>query len=273
MMNSGTFLIHSFKANRSQTIYSCKRKATLILSLLKKIDEFPSFMTINSPEAATSNIYSVFSPYQLRTYWIEAFGMYRHQNNLSWDKLISRALLLDIIAYTDGYPNWENMQHHLSNSTNNFKTFSLKNDHTPCDSLMGGGRVCVYWDDINHNDNGINLHNPSQEFGQLEIGYAWGYSGSSVRELSRALLYSIDPLLTIHSGELTEGFLTYFTQNKPEMLLTEIEIRQFINHFKKNKEIPLRLDPSMIKKKYTLIDLMQNAKPYTGSMLQIITEH
>jgi hypothetical protein len=31
---------------------------------------------------------------------------------------------------------------------------------------------------------------------------------------------------------MTEGFLPYFAQNKPEMLLTELEIRQFINHYK-----------------------------------------
>lgn len=269
MMNTDTFLIHSFNANHSQTIYACKRKATLILNLLKKIDKSPSFLTINSAEAAISDIYSIFSPYHLKTHWLEVVSTYRQQNNLSWDYPISRSLLLDILAYSDGYPSWENMQHHLSNPTNSFKTFALKYDHNLYDSSMDGYSACVYWDNKNHKGNGINLYNPSEEFGQFEIGYSWGYSGSSVRELSRALLYSIDPQLVNYWDVLTEGFLPYFAQHKPEMLLTELEIRQFINHYQQNKGIALREDPRNDKRHYTLGDLdWSHAKPYTLNPLE-----
>ncbi len=268
-MNTDTFLIHSFNANHSQTIYACKRKTTLILNLLKQIDKSPSFLTINSSEAAISDIYSIFSPYHLRIHWKGVFSMYRHKNDLSWDYPISRALLLDILAYSDGYPSWENMQHHLFNSANNIKTFALKYDPNLYDSLKGGCSAHVYWDDKNHRDNGIDLYNPSQKFSQLEIGYAWGYSGSSVRELSRALLYSIDPQLISYCDVLTEGFLPYFTQNKPEMLVTELEIGQFINHYKQNKGIPLRADPRDNKRQYALNDFnMSNAKLYTLNPLE-----
>ncbi|CAM3016880.1 hypothetical protein LEWO105114_12235 [Legionella worsleiensis] len=269
MMNTDTFLIDSFNAKHSQTIYACKRKATLIMSLLKKIDKSPSFLTINSSEAAISDIYSIFSPYHSRIHWIGVFGIYRLKNDLSWDYPLSRSLLLDILAYSDGYPSWENMQHHLSNPTNSFKTFALKYDHNLYDSSMGRCSAYVYWDDKNHKENGINLYNPSQEFGQFEIDYSWGYSGSSVRELSRALLYSIDPNLINYWDVLTEGFLPYFAQNKPEMLLTELEIRQFINHYKQNKGIALREELRNDKRQYALSDLdWSNAKPFTLNPLE-----
>jgi hypothetical protein len=268
-MNTDTFLIHSFNANHSQTIYACKRKATLMLNLLKQIDKSPSFLTINSAEAEISDIYSIFSPYHLQTHCVEVFSVYRQQNTLSWVKPISRALLLDILAYSDGYPSWENMQHHLSNPTNSFKTFVLKYDHNFYDSSTDGYSAYVYWDDKNLKENGINLYNPSEEFGQFEIGYSWGYSGSSVRELSRALLYSIDLQLIDYCDVLTEGFLSYFAKNKPEMILTELEIRHFINHYKQNTDIPLTADPRDDKRQYTLNDFdMSNAKPYTLNPLE-----
>jgi len=239
-MNTTSFLISSFKPYKSQTIFSCKRKATLILSLLKQIHKNPTFLTMSSSDAILSDIYSICSPYHLRTNWVTMIGNYRHQKNLSWDKPISRALLLDILAYCDGYPSWENMQHNLSNLSKDIKTYVLKYDPMLNHTLLGGCSAQVFWDNKDKENNGVHLYNPAKKFNQLKIGYAWGYAGSSVNEFSRALLYSIDQGMTDYTSVLTEEFLCYFAQNKPEILITEFEICQFITHYKLHNDITLK---------------------------------
>ena len=167
------------------------------------------------------------------------------------------------------------MQHHLSRSTKKFKTFVLKDDPKLYDVLMGGCRAQVYWDDESHKDNGVDLYNPSPEFEQLEISYSWGYSGSSVSELSRALLYSIDPVMVDYCDVLTEGFLPYFTKKIPELLVTELEIRQFIDHYMKNKNYPLRADPRANKYIPTLKELLDKSdcQPYSHRSFKLNEVH
>lgn len=235
-MNNAPILIDSFIPLKSQTIYSIKRKSTLILNILKAIDKSPSFEIIeNGGLDLIKSLSSIISPYKSSIHWIEVTGIYLNKKGLSKKTPISRGILLDILASHDGYPSWENFNYEQSNQQKEIKTFVLKQDKSLYDSLLGDCRVYLYWDQKNHPDNGVELENPYKKYNYLfPKGYAWGYSGSSVLELARAFLHSIDSNLAQHSTLITEAFLNYFFQKQTELILTDPEITQFIEHANQN---------------------------------------
>lgn len=258
-MNTSGYLIDSFKPQKISSLASCKKKSTLILENLKLCKQDVVFDDLEDRVLLKkADIDYIFCSYHTVVYFARKFDEYKKAKNINPNEKLTRSKILEFIAFSDGFPTWENMQHHLSSSKVINNTFLLKYDKSKFSDLAGPCKVYVYFDDKNHELNGTELFNPSKVLdNQLPIGYSWGYSGSSALELSRALLYAINPKLVKYSRALTEGLLHHIPQEKPYTFLTSLEIISFIEHFEANPDSILK-PPLESQKVYDLEDFIFN---------------
>lgn len=245
-MNDSNLLINSFKPVKSETLYSCKRKSTLIFNALKASFENPTFESIDLITAKKTGIADIFSPYNLTTHLTYKIYLYLKEKNKDKKEVITRSKILDLLAFSDGYSSWENMHHHLSTTKENQLSFVFKYDKTKDGELNGGCMVYTFYDERSSENYNKELFNPSYKITKrIPVGYSWGGIGSSAVDLAQAILFYIDPSLTKYISTLTKGLLCYLNELCPEFIITKNEILQFIELAKQNPDAILRRSPSV----------------------------
>jgi hypothetical protein len=207
-----------------------QKKGNTAITALKLVKQKPTASLILSGfNIDIPDISFIFSAYHSRIFLTAQFGIYCLAKSIPENTTVTRGLLLDFLAYSDGYPSWENFEFHHKSNRNSPKTYIFSYDASLEGTYPGGGMVKVFTDpdEIRLDQK---LANPSWELNNCEpIGYSWGYYGSGVKELAQALLYSVDPMLVHHANFLAREYLYYFPENSSvELIVSGAEIKKFI---------------------------------------------
>ena len=170
--------INSFYPKRTQTIYSCKRNAWLLLDALKLMTPAPTFDTLLELSSALpsirdrsprDNLFYIY-PY-LSTYfnYKKVILDFIANKSMDSDTKINRSKILQFLAFCDGYPSWENMKYHLRQSKKSIVTFSFQHD-TRNHKL----NVFTFYDDDGHSNQGTQLTIPKINFPDYDTRHLWG---------------------------------------------------------------------------------------------------
>lgn len=219
--------ISQFSPIKCQTILSCKRKATRILQRLKKHNKNPKVGLLIDTLCFDSEISYIFCPYQYDQYLSKHFLFYTQKKEIDKQTTVTRGLLLDFLAYHDGYKSWESFQHYQKQELITNKTFLFSHDFEFVKTLQGSGRV--YECKSNDVKLDVSLFNPSDDPIEFKRGYSWGYRGTGVRECAKALLYAINQPTFLYKQVV--ALLSHFIRDsKLELILTQREISEFIDY-------------------------------------------
>lgn len=292
-----------FSPYRTQTIFSCKRNAWLLLDAFKKITPTPTFKTL-------LELFNTFPSHIHRTPIDDLFYIYpylsisfRYKNavldfmdkkNINKETKLNRTKILQFLAFCDGYSSWENMAYHLSQSEKNLLTFSFQRDHKNHQL-----NAFSFYDDDTHTGHGMKLEMPILCFPEEDEKKLWGRAIPQhhlkilIANLLRVIYPNIPDANTEEQYiEIVYGYFRDIQHIHTELLITEQDVRQLIEfelHKRSNKinisssnlasqressfksllEL-ISLEKDMLKKSQLTISFIQNSTFHFHEVLDIL---
>lgn len=225
-----------------------QKKRLVLLDALKTISPTPTINTLLEISSALpsiidrsprDNLFYVY-PY-LSTYFDYKKVILDFMANKNVDKntKINRSKILQFLAFCDGYPSWENMKYHLSQSKKSIVTFSFQ--HNIQSSQLN---VFTFYDDDKHSNHGAQLKTPRIKFPEYDTRNLWGRVTPQhhLHLLIAQLLSIINPIALDEETEEQYVRILYryfrdIEQIHTELLITELDILQLID-FELNKPCP-----------------------------------
>ena len=243
MNNSHRGIEIPFQANpivKTQTIYSIKKNAWLLLGALKNITPYPTFKTLVDVSTNTVPAYGnslqrhLFCIYPHLSVYINYEALvssFITAIKIDLDTKLKYSNILQFLSFCDGYPAWENMQHHLSAANKNIATFSFRLTQDNDTTLD----VYCFFDDDKHPFHGEKLNKHTLRFPEQDPRRIWGIiTKSDFKKLIQNILCFMNKTLNnnkVALDGLADVLYFYFKdveQFYSELLITELDIRQLV---------------------------------------------
>lgn len=228
----------TFRPHKTQTIYSCKKIAWLLFDALKRIEPTPTFKILHeislslpscSERTPIDDLFYIY-PYRGQIFdYKNTVSEFIMKKNIDLETTLSRGKILQFLAFCDGYPTWENMKHHLSQSPKKLITFSFV--------LNGNNQLDVYtfFDNDQDDHHGQKLITSSFSLPAYDARKLWGRSDPGLlRNFLDKIICFLDPELTENVQLRTKyvkilyNYLRDMEQVHPELLITELDLIQII---------------------------------------------
>lgn len=244
-----------FRPHRTQTIFSCKRNAWLLLDAFKKITPNPTFKILldlantfpsNIDRAPIDDLFYIYPYLSISFRYKNVVLDFMDKKNIDEGTKLNRAKILQFLAFCDGYSSWENMAYHLGQSDQKLITFSFQREE-PNDQLS----VFTFYDDETHANHGAKLAIPLLCFPEYEVRKLLGcatphhHQRLLIAHLLRAIPLNIPDKPTEERYiEIIYGYFRDIQHIHTELLITELDIRQLIEFEMQKRSENVAISPS-----------------------------
>lgn len=224
---------------RSQTIYSGKKNAWRLLSVLRSSTATPTYQTLLEmastlplilEKSPIDNLLSIYPYLGISINYKEIVLTFIKLKNLNLKGKINITRMLQFLAFCDGYNSWDNMRHQLSQLSKNLVTFSfVVSDNS--ENLD----VYTFYDDPQHPNHGQKLKTPALYLPNYDARKLWGRTNPhELQNLIKCILCYMDPSLFKNNELLftnAKYLYKYFRdieQLHSEILISELDITHII---------------------------------------------